>query len=137
MLLRELELRQSAQLYKIIDELRREYPGWAATKTLDLVIEELGRTQENLLEARARLERRPLPLGATTLLDELTRRARWAGVEDLRIPVPPDQLRYEPLDPAEIGIAVILGVSAVAILVLGLLVAVLHPVTPPMMLSPP
>lgn len=38
-------------LYTIIDELRQKYPSPAAIKALDMVVRELGHTQDNLNEA--------------------------------------------------------------------------------------
>lgn len=120
---------QTAVLYGLIADLRRAYPTRSAAKTLDLVVRELGRTQENLRDALARLETEPLPAGGKAVLDELERRAREEDVDDIGFPLPPDELEQvlEPIDGGEIGIAVILGFSTVVILGLGLFLTVIHP----------
>jgi hypothetical protein len=64
-------------LYEIIDELPREHRSPAAVKTLDTVVQELGRTEENLDDALERLERRPIPVGGKQVLNELKVRAGW------------------------------------------------------------
>jgi hypothetical protein len=117
-------------LYGIIDELRQKYPSPAALRTLELVVRELGSTQDNLKEALERLEGRPVPAGGQQVLSELQVRAWLAGVDDLRVPPSPDELKEytEPLDWAEIGIAIMLGGSALIATVLALLVAIRHPV---------
>ena len=48
-------------LYDIIAELRREHPSPEASRTLDLVVTELGRTRDNLRHALMNLEDRPVP----------------------------------------------------------------------------
>ena len=105
-----------AGLYDIIAELRREYPTPAAARTLDIVVAELGRTQDNLSEALNGIERQPLPAGSRPVLDELAARASAEGVDDLRIPLPPDEVRAntEPITAAQVGIAALLGGTAVA-----------------------
>lgn len=57
-------------------------------------------------------------------------RAWLAGVDDLRIPPPPDELKRhtESLDWAEAGIAVMLGGSALIAMVLALVVTFQHSV---------
>jgi hypothetical protein len=104
-----------AGLYEIIDELRREYSTPSASKTLDMVASELGRTQDNLREALAHLEQRPVPAGGTPVLEELAARARAEGVDQLRVPLSRDEVRMntEPVTRAQIGIAVLLGGTAV------------------------
>jgi hypothetical protein len=113
-------------LYGIIDELRHEHPSPAAVKTLDMVVQELGRTQENLDEALEPLENRPIPVGGKQVLNELKLRARLAGVDDLRVPPAPEELTVEPLDWGDLGIAILLGLSALTVLALGILVTVRH-----------
>jgi hypothetical protein len=117
-------------LYAIIDELRREHPSPAALRTIEMVVRELGRTQDNLKEALEHLEGHPIPAGGQQVLSELRVRAWLAGVDDLRVPPPPDEVRRytEPLDWAQIGIGIMLGLSALITTVLAVLVAVRHPV---------
>jgi hypothetical protein len=117
-------------LYAIIDELRQKYPSPAALRTLDLVVRELGQTHDNLKEALERLEGRAVPAGGQQVLSELRVRAWLAGVDDLRVPPPPDELKeyMEPRDWAEIGIAIMLGGSALIAVVLALLVTIRHSV---------
>ncbi len=110
-----------ATLYDIISELRRENPTPSASKALDLVVTELGGTRDNLRRALDNLESRPVPVGGRTVLSELATRARAEGVDDYEVPLSPDELRasYEPMDRSQIGIALLLGVSAALIVGLG------------------
>jgi hypothetical protein len=111
-----------ATLYDIISELRREHPTPSASKTLDLVVLELGQTRDNLQRALVRLNERPVPAGGKSVLEELANRAHAEGVDDYEVPLSPDELRasYEPLDPSQVGIAVLLGGSAVLVAGLGI-----------------
>lgn len=106
-----------ATLYDLISELRRENPTPSASKTLDLVVTELGETRDNLKRALVNLEKRPVPTGGTAVLSELAARAQAEGVDDYEVPLSPDELRatYEPVDGSQIGIAILLGGSAVLI----------------------
>lgn len=100
-------------LYSIIDDLRRENQTPAASKTLDLVVSELGATNDNLRLALERLGDRTVPTGGKPLLEELETRARAEGVYDLDTPQPRSQpAPEEPLDESQIGIGVLLGGSA-------------------------
>ena len=100
-------------LYGIIADLRRKYPTPAATATLDLVVAELGRTRDNLREAVANLEGKPLPPGGKPVLDELIERAKEDGVYDLDFgPDPYDKPPLEPLDEGTVGIGALLVVSS-------------------------
>jgi len=101
-------------LYDIISDLRRTYQTPSAARTLDLVVAELGQTQDNLKEALGRLDGRPVPTGGQEVLEELASRAHMAGVDDEQIPLAPDELRasLEPVDASQLGIAVLLGGSA-------------------------
>jgi len=110
-----------ATLYDIISELRRETQTPSASKTLDMVVAELGRTRDNLKEALRRLESRPVPAGGKAVLDQLYARATAEGVDDYEVPLSPDELRasYEPIDGSQVGIALLLGVSALLIVALG------------------
>jgi hypothetical protein len=106
-----------ATLYDIISELRREHPTPSASKTLDLVVSELGETRDNLRRALDRLEDRPVPAGGKAVLEELATRAHAEGVDDHEVPLSPDELRasYEPLDGSQLGIAVLLGGSSLVV----------------------
>jgi hypothetical protein len=100
-------------LYGIIADLRRKYPTPAATATLDLVVAELGRTRDNLREAFANLEGKPLPPGGKPVLDELIERAKEDGVYDLDFgPDPYDKPPLEPLDEGTVGIGALLAASS-------------------------
>ena len=112
-----------ATLYDIISELRRENPTPSASKTLDLVVAELGETRDNLRRALDRMDERPVPAGGKAVLAELATRAHAEGVDDNEVPLSPDELRasYEPVDASQVGIAVLLGGTAV--IVVGLAVA--------------
>ena len=110
-----------ATLYDIISELRRETQTPSASRTLDLVVAELGQTRDNLKEALRRLESRPVPAGGKAVLDQLDARARAEGVDDYEVPLSPDELRasYEPIDGSQVGIAFLLGACALLIIGLG------------------
>lgn len=102
-------------LYGIIADLRREHPTPAAMQTLDLVGAELGRTRDNLKEAVANLEAKPLPPGAKAVLDGLVQQAREAGVYDLDYgPDPYDKPPPEPLDEATAGIGALMAITSLA-----------------------
>jgi hypothetical protein len=111
-------------LYEIIDDLRREHPTPSASRTLDMVVAELGATQDNLREALKRLEGRPVPTGGQQSLEELQSRALAAGVDDLHVPRPKEELEanMEPIDESQIGIAVLLGGTAAVAVILALVV---------------
>jgi len=115
-----------ATLYDIIAELRREHPTPAASKTLDLVVAELGETRDNLKAALGRLEDRALPTGGEAVLEELAQRAHIEGVDDYEVPLSPDELRasYEPVDTSQVGIAVVLGGSALVVVGLAVVAVV-------------
>ena len=102
-------------LYGIIADLRREHPTPAAMQTLDMVVAELGRTRDNLKEAVANVEGKPLPPGGKPVLDELVERARRDGVYDLDYgPDPYVKPSPEPLDEGTAGIGALLAISSVA-----------------------
>jgi hypothetical protein len=102
-------------LYGIIADLRRKHPTPAAMQTLDLVVAELGRTRDNLKDAVAGLEDKPLPPGGKPILDELIERAREEGVYDLDFgPDPYDKPPPEPLDEGTAGIGALLAISSLA-----------------------
>jgi hypothetical protein len=103
----------NVSLYGIIADLRRKHPTPAATATLDLVVAELGRTRDNLREAVANLEGKPLPPGGKPVLDELVERAKEDGVYDLDFgPDPYDKPPLEPLDEGTVGIGALLVASS-------------------------
>ena len=105
----------NVSLYGIIADLRREHPTPAAMQTLDMVVAELGRTRDNLKEAVANVEGKPLPPGGKPVLDELVERARREGVYDLDYgPDPYDKPPPEPLDEGTAGIGALLAISSVA-----------------------
>lgn len=110
-------------LYGIIADLRRQHPTPAASKTLDMVVSELGLTNDNLRGALERLEAKPVPTGGRAVLEELQQRAEAEGVHDLDRPPPPgDPANLEPIDESQVGIAVLLGGSALVGAGLGILV---------------
>ena len=109
-------------LYGIIADLRREHPTPSASKTLDLVVSELGRTRDNLRAAIANLEDDEIPTGGRPVLEELEQRATAEGVDDLDRPPAPDEAPVaEPIDESQVGIAVLLGGTAAIVVVLALL----------------
>ena len=117
----------STVLYELIADLRRRHPGRPATRTLDLV-SELGLTHDNLKQALRHVSEQPLPVGGVDLLQELKARANEAGVDDLHLPRPSWEAEQaaEAIDPGQVGIAVILGLTALVGLGLALMVAIVH-----------
>ena len=120
-------------LYGIIADVRREHPTPAALQTLDMVVAELGNTRDNLKEAVANLDGKPLPPGGKPVLDEVVEKARAEGVYDLDYgPDPYDRPPPEPLDEGTAGIGALLAISSVVgialalIAVIGALYAILH-----------
>jgi hypothetical protein len=120
-------------LYGIIADVRREHPTPAALQTLDLVVAELGKTRDNLKEAIANLDGKPLPPGGKPVLDEVVERARAEGMYDLDYgPDPYDRPPPEPLDEGTAGIGALLAISSVVgialavVAVIGALYAILH-----------
>ena len=108
-------MNRGVSLYGVIADLRREHPTRAASQTLDLVVAELGRTRDNLKEAVANLDAKPLPPGGKPVLDGLVQRAREEGVYDLDFgPDPYDRPPPEPLDEATAGIGALMAISSVA-----------------------
>jgi hypothetical protein len=109
-----------SSLYGVIADMRREHRGSAdAAKTLDMVVEELGSTRDNLRQAVAKLEGKPLPPGGQQVLEELLERARAEGVDDLQRGPAPDEIPVgEDLDEADVGIAALLGVSSLLVVLL-------------------
>jgi hypothetical protein len=115
-------------LYDIIAELRREHPSPEASRTLDLVVTELGRTRDNLRHALQNLEERPVPAGGKQVLGELEQRARRADLFDLDYgPAPPlpGQVVLEDLDEATMGIGALLVGSSLVIVALAVVACVI------------
>ena|SRR5437764_7075501 len=109
-------------LYGIIADLRREHPTPSGSKTLDMVVAGLGEHRDNLRAAIADLESKPVPAGGKAVLEELRQRAEAEGVDDIeRPPAPGDPAALEPIDEGQLGIAVLLGGSAVLGAGLGIL----------------
>jgi hypothetical protein len=105
---------RNVSLYGIIADVRREHPTPAALQTLDMVVAELGKTRDNLKEAVANLDGRPLPPGGKPVLDEVVERARADGVYDLDYgPDPYDRPPPEPLDEGTAGIGALLAISSI------------------------
>ncbi|HEX4215683.1 MAG TPA: hypothetical protein VIA06_20385 [Candidatus Dormibacteraeota bacterium] len=120
-----------AGLYEIIDQLRREHPTPSATRTLDMVVAELGQTRENLRLALTNLEGRAIPVGGRTVLEELDDRARAEGVDEETMPLSKTEIMdsMEGVTSDQIGIAVIMaGISVVgvALVVLAILGSLIH-----------
>jgi hypothetical protein len=111
-----------SSLYGIIADVRRERPSPATTKTLDLLIRELGHTRDNLRDAVSNLDGKELPPGGRETVDEVLFRAEQAGVDDLEYPPPPGgPVLYEPLDEGTAGIGVLLAISSLVVFVLAVL----------------
>jgi hypothetical protein len=119
----------TATLYELVTELRREHPTPSAARTLDMVVAELGQTQDNLQRALERLELRPVPTGGKEVLAQLAERARADGIDDLnRLPGTDRHVVYEPVDESQTGIAFLLALSSIAAvgLAIAAIVAGLH-----------
>ena len=116
-----------ATLYDIIAELRREHPTPSASRTLDMVVAELGQTRDNLRLALEQLKDRPVPAGGRPVLEELAARARQEGVDDQTVPLTAEERRAaeEPVDASQVGIALALGGSAALIVLLAVAVFVI------------
>jgi len=100
-------------LYGIVADLRREHPTPSAAKTLDMLVSELGQTRDNLRLAIANLDAKPIPSGGKAVLEELEQRAQAEGVDDIeRPPAPGEEPDLEPIDESQVGIAVLLGGTA-------------------------
>ncbi len=115
-------------LYDIIAELRREHTSPEASRTLDLVVTELGRTRDNLRHALMSLEERPIPPGGKQVLADLEQRARRADLFDLDYgPAPPlpGEVVVEPLDEATMGIGALLVGSSLVIMALATIACVI------------
>jgi hypothetical protein len=106
-------MNRGVSLYGIIADLRREHPTPATTETLDMVVAELGRTRDNLKEAIANLDGKPLPAGGKPVLEELVARARDEGIYDLDYGADPyDKPPVESLDEGTAGIGALLAITS-------------------------
>ena len=115
-------------LYDIIAELRREHSGSDASRTLDMVVTELGRSRDNLRRALANLEERSLPAGGKPILQEIEQRARRADIYDLDYGPPPPlpgELVTEPLDEGQVGIGLLLVGSSLLVVALAVVACVI------------
>lgn len=115
-------------LYDIIAELRREHTSPEASRTLDLVVTELGRTRDNLRHALMNLEERPIPPAGKQVLAELEQRARRADIFDLDYgPAPPlpGEVVVESLDEATMGIGALLVGSSLVVVALAVVACVI------------
>ncbi len=117
-----------AGLYEIIAELRHENQTPAATRTLDLVTERLGETQDNLRGALARIPSTAIPFGGQPVLDQLLARAEAEHVDNLTMGHSQAEIAAatERVDVSQVGIAVIMGGLALASVVLIVLAAIYY-----------
>lgn len=109
-----------AGLYEIIAELRHENQTPAATRTLDLVTERLGETQDNLRQALGRIPSTAIPYGGQPVLEELLARAQAEHVDNLSTGYSKTELAAatEAVDSSQTGIALVMGGLAVLSIVL-------------------
>ncbi len=109
-----------ATLYEIIAELRQAHRGPAGTRTLDLAMSALGESNDNLRLALSRIDTNSLPTGGGAILEELAQRADAEGVADQLAPISLDEERRsrEGVDGSMLGIAALLGLSALIPLLL-------------------
>jgi hypothetical protein len=108
-------------LYDIIADLRREHGTETASKTLDLVMIELGQTRDNLRQALARIDPKEVPPGGDKVLRELEDRAHREHLDNLTYPkveMKGFQPPMEPVDEGSFGIAMLLGASSLALIAL-------------------
>lgn len=107
-------------LYDVIAVVRRERQSEADAKTLDLLMAELGKTRDNLRAAIANLDEQDLPSGGRAVLDDVERRARAAGIDDLDygppVALPGFQKPLEPIDEGMTGVAALLALSSILLL---------------------
>jgi hypothetical protein len=106
-------------LYDIIADLRREHANATASKTLDVVMIELGHTRDNLREALARIDRESIPPGGEAILKELEERAHRYHLDNLNYPevrLRGFQPPLEPVDEGTFGIAALLGISSLVLM---------------------
>lgn len=98
-----------AGLYEIIAELRREHQSPAAARTLDLVTEHLGMTQDNLRRALSQIPSTAIPVGGQPVLEELVARAEAEHVDNLTMGYSEAEIAAasEKVDVTQVGIALI------------------------------
>jgi hypothetical protein len=109
-------------IYLLIADLRRKHPTPDASRTLDMVVTELGRSRDNLRQAAAAVEAKPLPPEGKEVLEELLETARRYGIDDLDYGPAPEYAGVpEEIDEGTRGIAILLGVSS--LLAIGLAAA--------------
>ncbi|MGH2928233.1 MAG: hypothetical protein ACREQM_01840 [Candidatus Dormibacteraceae bacterium] len=115
-----------AGLYEIIAELRHAHQGPAATRTLDIVTERLGGTQDNLRRALAEIPSTAIPFGGQPVLEELVARAEADHVDDLTMGHSEAEIAAatERIDVSQVGIAVVFGGLSVLAVVLIILAAI-------------
>jgi len=112
-------------LYGILADVRRDRPSQATSKTLDILISELGRSRDNLRDALANLDGKQLPPGGKEVLDDVLARAEREGVDDLDYPPPPrGPAVYEPLEEGEAGIGILLAISSLVVFALAVVAIV-------------
>jgi hypothetical protein len=119
-----------AGLYEIIAELRHENQTPAATRTLDLVTERLGETQDNLRGALARIPSTAIPFGGQPVLEELLNRAEAEHVDNLTMGHSQAEIAAatERVDVSQVGIGLIMGGLALLAVIL-LVLAVIDGIT--------
>ncbi len=119
-----------AGLYEIIAELRHENQTPAATRTLDLVTERLGETQDNLRGALARIPSTAIPFGGQPVLEELLNRAEAEHVDNLTMGHSQAEIAAatERVDVSQVGIGIIMGGLALLAVIL-LVLAVIDGIT--------
>jgi hypothetical protein len=108
-------------LYDLIADLRREHANETASKTLDLVMIELGHTRDNLREALKGIDRQSIPPGGDAILKELEERAHRYHLDNLNYPevkLRGFQPPLEPVDEGSFGIAALLGLSSLVLMLL-------------------
>jgi hypothetical protein len=108
-------------LYDIIADLRREHANETASKTLDLVMIELGHSRDNLREALQKIDRQSVPPGGEAILKELEERSHRYHLDNLSYPevrLKGFQPPLEPVDAGSLGIGLLLGLSSLVLLVL-------------------
>jgi len=109
-------------LYDIIADLRREHADETASRTLDLVLIELGHSRDNLREALQKIDRQSVPPGGEAILKELEERAHRYHLDNLNYPevkLRGFQPPLEPVDEGTLGIGLLLGLSSLVLMVLG------------------
>ena len=120
-------------LYDIIADLRRKHGNETASKTLDLVMLELGHTRDNLRDALKKIDRQAVPPGGDAVIRELETEARAQRLDNLSYPeVAAKGFRapLEEVDEGSLGVAVLLGGTSLVLLALAVaaVIAGLNPI---------